>query len=63
MDCNILVSGTSLRIVNKRFLKNTYFSTIDEVLLRYYLYQNSGKKCRELDDVVQIKSQILFYRI
>lgn len=37
----------------KDALKSTYFSTIDDVLMRlYYLYENSAKKCRELDDVV-----------
>ena len=34
-------------------LKDTFFSSIDEMLLRvYYLYEKSPKKCRELDDVV-----------
>ena len=38
----------------KDALKSTYFSTIDYVLMwLYYLYENSAKKCRELDDVVQ----------
>ena len=33
--------------------KNTYFASIDEMLLRlYYLYEKSPKKCRELDDIV-----------
>ncbi len=44
-------------------LKNTFFNTIDDLLLRlYYLYQNSPKKCRELEDVVvslMIKIMIL----
>jgi len=37
-----------LELSKKDALKSTYFSTIDEVLLRvYYLYKNSPKKCRE----------------
>ena len=43
-----------LELSIKDALKSTYFSTIDDVLMRlYYLYENSAKKCRELDDVVQ----------
>ena len=38
----------------KDSLKSTYFATVDDVLLRvYYLYKNSVKKCRELEEVVQ----------
>ena len=34
-------------------LKNTYFGTIDELLLRlYFLHENSPKKCRQLLDRV-----------
>ena len=37
-------------------LKNTYFATIDEMLLRlYYIYKKSPKKCRELEDIVRDK--------
>ena len=37
-------------------LKNTYFATIDEMLLRlYYIYEKSPKKCRELEDIVRDK--------
>ncbi len=43
-----------LELALKDSLKDTLFSVIDEMLLRiYYLYHNSPKKCRELDDVVQ----------
>ena len=43
-----------LELSIKDALKSTYFSTIDEVLLRvYYLYKNSTKKCRELEEVIQ----------
>lgn len=35
-------------------LKSTFFSNIDDLLLRlYYLYQNSPKKCRQLEDIVE----------
>lgn len=34
-------------------LKNTYFASIDEMLLRlYYLYEKSPKKCHQLEDIV-----------
>ena len=34
-------------------LKGTLFSAVDEMLLRvYYLYKNSPKKCRELEEVI-----------
>jgi len=37
----------------KDALKDTFFSSIDEMLLRiYYLYEKSPKKCRGLDEVV-----------
>ena len=43
-----------LELALKDSLNNTLFSVIDEMLLRvYYLYHNSPKKCRELDEVVQ----------
>ena len=42
-----------LELAIKDALKNTYFSTIDDLLLRlYFLYENSPKKCRELEDIV-----------
>ena len=42
-----------LELSMKDALKSTYFSTIDDVLMRlYYFYNNSAKKCQELDDVV-----------
>ena len=42
-----------LELALKDALKNTYFSQVDELLLRiYYLYEKSPKKCHELDDVV-----------
>ena len=42
-----------LELALKDSLKDTLFSAIDEMLLRvYYLYHNSPKKCRELDEVV-----------
>ena len=35
-------------------LKTTYFEVIDNLLLKmYYLYENSPKKCQELQDVVE----------
>ena len=37
----------------KDTLKDTLFSSIDEMLLQvYYLYEKSPKKCSELDEVV-----------
>ena len=43
-----------LELSLKDALKNTFFSSIDEMLLRvYYLYQKSAKKCRELEEVVE----------
>ena len=32
----------------KDALKDTLFSSVDEMLLRVYLYEKSPKKCREL---------------
>ena len=43
-----------LELALKDALKQTFFSTIDEMLMRlYYLYEKSPKKCAGLDDVVQ----------
>ena len=43
-----------LELALKDALKDSLFSSIDEMLLRvYYLYHKSPKKCRELDDVVE----------
>ena len=42
-----------LELALKDALKKTYFSDVDEFLLRlYYLYCKSPKKCSELEDVV-----------
>ena len=42
-----------LELSLKDALKDTFFSSIDEMPLRvYYLYEKSPKTCRELDDVV-----------
>ena len=42
-----------LELAIKDALKSTYFSTIDDLLLRlYFLYENSSKKCKELEDIV-----------
>ena len=42
-----------LTVTIKDALKNTYFGTIDELLLRlYFLHENSPKKCRQLQDRV-----------
>ena len=40
-----------LELALKDALKNTLFSSIDEMLLRYcvFLYENSPKKCQELE--------------
>ena len=41
-----------LELAIKDALKNTYFSIIDDLLLRlYFLYEDSPKKCRELEDI------------
>ena len=54
MGCGCLVPcSPRLELAIKDALKNTYFSTIDKLLLRmYYLYENSPKKCRQLQDIV-----------
>ena len=42
-----------LELALKDALKGTFFSTIDEMLMRmYYLYERSAKKCHDLDEVV-----------
>ena len=42
-----------LELAIKDALKSTYFSDVDDFLLRvYYLYSKSPKKCKELEDVV-----------
>ena len=41
-----------LELAIKDALSHTSFDLINEMLLRlYYLYENSPKKCRELEDV------------
>ena len=41
-----------LELSIKDALKSTFFSTIDNLLLRmYYIYEKSPKKCRELEDI------------
>ena len=43
-----------LELSVKDALKSTFFSTIDELLLRmYYLYEKSPKKCRALETIVE----------
>ena len=42
-----------LELALKDALSKTYFTTVDELLLRiYYIYENSPKKCHELNEVV-----------
>ncbi len=42
-----------LELSLKDALKDTFFSSVDEMLLRvYYLYEKSPKKCCEIDEVV-----------
>ena len=42
-----------LELALKDALSKTYFTTVDELLLRiYYLYEKSPKKCHELNEVV-----------
>ena len=46
-----LAHGLELSL--KDALKNTFFSSVDELLLQvYYVYEKSPKKCRELQEVV-----------
>ena len=41
-------------------MRKTYFTTVDELLLRiYYLYEKSPKKCHELNEVVAELKQCL----
>ena len=43
-----------LELSLKDALKSTFFSSVDELLLKvYFLYENSPKKCRELESVVE----------
>ena len=43
-----------LELALKDALKDTLFSTIDEMQMHmYYLYEKSPKKCRELNEVVK----------
>ena len=45
--------GHRLELSLSDSLKKTYFSSIDEMLLRlYYIYEKSPKKCRQLEDLV-----------
>ena len=42
-----------LELVLKDALKNTLFTSVDEMLMGvHYLYEKSPKKCRELESVV-----------
>lgn len=42
-----------LELAVKDALKSTFFSTIDDMLLRiYYVYSKAPKKCRELEEVI-----------
>ena len=42
-----------LELALKDALKATYFSTLEEMLMRiYYLYAKAPKKCRELEEVI-----------
>jgi hypothetical protein len=44
-----------LELSLKDATKGTFFTTIDDLLLRlYYLYEKSPKKCRELEGIVEI---------
>ena len=49
-----------LELSVKDALKSTFFSTIDDLLLRmYYIYEKSPKKCRELEDImVELKASL-----
>ena len=49
-----------LELAIKDALKSTAFDLVDEMLLRLYLlYENSPKKCRELEDICSEVSQCL----
>ena len=42
-----------LELAIKVAFKNTFFSTINEMMLRlYYIYCKAPKKCRELEDLI-----------
>ena len=42
-----------LELAVKDAFKNTAFGEIDDMLLKlYYLYENSPKKCQQLEDIV-----------
>ena len=49
-----------LELSVKDALKSTFFSTIDDLLLRmYYIYEKSPKKCHELEDImVELKASL-----
>lgn len=49
-----------LELALKDALSKTYFSVVDEFLLRlYYLYHKSPKKCKELEDMVSTLKECL----
>ena len=49
----VVVLAHRLELSLKDALKNTFFSSVDELLLQvYYVYEKSPKKCRELQEVV-----------
>ena len=49
-----------LELALKRCSENTLFSSIDEMLLRvYFLYENSPKKCRKLEGIIEELAQCL----
>ena len=46
--------GHRLELSVKDALKSTFFSTIDDLLLRlYFIYEKSPKKCRVLNDIME----------
>ena len=53
-------SAHRLELAIKDALKNTFFSTINERMLRlYYIYRKAPKKCRELEDLIAELSECL----
>ena len=49
-----------LELALKDALKATYFSTLEEMLMRmYYLYAKAPKKCRELEEVISSLARCL----
>ena len=49
-----------LELAIKDALKNTFFSTINERMLRlYYIYRKAAKKCREFKDLIAELSECL----